>query len=798
MKKLFILFLIFNIGLQAFSQKIQVKFVDKFSAPLFGVTVNLRDSLNKSFQLNNFTDTSGKAEFNLKANSIYLLRASSVGYRPFGAIINTSDKGKAYVFILLEDSQNLGSVTVTAKKPLMRQEDDKTIVDPEPLAGMSTNAFELIEKTPGLFVDQDGNVYLNSSSPARIYINGREQKLGPADIASILKSLPPNSIEKIEIIRTPSASMDASSSGGAVNVVLKKGVKLGRTGTVNAGFNQGRFGNQFVGINLNRSQETRSSYLSLNFNHRKTFDESTFERVLGAENRNLNTDSYSIFPAYSIFSGFGANFDISKKLEVGYDGRLSYSDNQSRIENNSEVVNSVSSVEKFSQNTNLLENNTQNYNINQGINAKYKFDEKGSELRFDASLDYFETNGGQDYNTNFVIPTPINFSGAGDWLNSRTLFASMLDFKYLFPKKFTLETGLKTSIQNFDSKTDYTITRNANTTKDAFRTNAFDYYENINAAYFQMSKIFGEYVLKTGARLENTVMKGRQTVPSDTTFSINRTDLFPYIFFSRKLFKIASYDLRGYLIARRTISRPVYEYLNPFPRFVDQYIYEAGNPSLRPQFTNNIEANISFDERPIFAIGRNYVKDIFTSVVMQDKADARVSYRTYQNLGKNTETYFRFLGAIPPGKKYFFVVGTVFMFNDYEGQLDSKPITFSKGTWSFFTFHQLRLDSRSSLYVNGFYRTNGQQQFYELSNFGNLDLSINRQFFNKKLVVTAQMRDLFFSNNYSFTLDQGNINAKGFRRNDSRRFGINIRYNFGQKKKNEGFDMFNVEGMDSK
>jgi hypothetical protein len=100
--------------------------------------------------------------------------------------------------------------------------------------------------------------------------------------------------------------------------------------------------------------------------------------------------------------------------------------------------------------------------------------------------------------------------------------------------------------------------------------------------------------------------------------------------------------------------------------------------------------------------------------------------------------------------------------------------------------------------VNGFYRTNGQQQFYELSNFGNLDLSINRQFFNKKLVVTAQMRDLFFSNNYSFTLDQGNINAKGFRRNDSRRFGINIRYNFGQKKKNEGFDMFNLEGMDSK
>ena len=90
-------------------------------------------------------------------------------------------------------------------------------------------------------------------------------------------------------------------------------------------------------------------HYTVNINHRKTFDESAFERVLGTENRNLNTESYSIFPAYSIFSGFGANFDLSKKLEVGYDGRLSFNDNQSRIENNSEVVNSASFIEKFSE-----------------------------------------------------------------------------------------------------------------------------------------------------------------------------------------------------------------------------------------------------------------------------------------------------------------------------------------------------------------------------------------------------------------------------------------------------------------
>lgn len=62
--------------------------------------------------------------------------------------------------------------------------------------------------------------------------------------------------------------------------------------------------------------------------------------------------------------------------------------------------------------------------------------------------------------------------------------------------------------------------------------------------------------------------------------------------------------------------------------------------------------------RPIFAIGKNYINDIFTNVIYQSPTDPLVSWRTYDNLGKNEETYFRLLGAIPPGGKYFFVVGT--------------------------------------------------------------------------------------------------------------------------------------------
>ncbi|MBK6949284.1 MAG: TonB-dependent receptor plug domain-containing protein [Haliscomenobacter sp.] len=95
------------------------------------------------------------------------------------------------------------------------------------MANTSTNTLEILEKTPGLFVDQDGNIYLTSATPAVVYINGREQRMGAQDIAGILRSLPPDNIQRIEVLRTPSTKYDAASSGGIVNVVLKKASNSG-------------------------------------------------------------------------------------------------------------------------------------------------------------------------------------------------------------------------------------------------------------------------------------------------------------------------------------------------------------------------------------------------------------------------------------------------------------------------------------------------------------------------------------------------------------------------------------------
>ncbi len=788
MKKrlLFAFLLIQSVHLLAQTQILKIRLVDRTNAPIVGSNVVVKERLDTNKVQFGSTDTAGIVVFNAKNGQQLFINATFIGFKTLKQGITVSEKQTNFRFVLEEQAEILRGVEVVTKKLLIRQEDDKTVVDPEALAVTSTNALEVLEKTPGLFVDQDGNIYISSTSPATVYINGREQRMSSADIANILKVLPPNSIEKIEILRTPSAKYDASSSGGLVNVVLKKGVKIGLTGSVNAGANQGTYGNQFAGFSLNNNDGFKTSFFNVNYNRSDNYSKITNDRVL--TDSVLSQSSFTRLPSDALALGYGFGRELTKKWQLNYDGRLSFTANKNTT-NTSNLIKNTASEVVTSNNQNALQSNTAIFSLNQGAATVYKFDTLGSELTTDVSYNYLENDGKQDYATAFLLPKSTDLNGNGDITNKRYFFSAQLDVKYKLPHKITIESGIKTAIQDFRSETQYFV----GTQKDAFRTNTYNFKDNISAAYLQGSKKMGEFLLKLGSRIENTNMSGRQIVPSDTAFKVNRTDWFPYVYLSRKVVSIAGFELRSYLVARRTITRPTYDNLNPFPRFLDQYLYEAGNPNLKPKFTTNYEINLSVDERPIIAFGKNYSEGVFENVIYQDPKNPLTSYRTYDNLGKNTETYFKILGGIPPGKTYFFVVGTQYNLNEYQGTYDEKPLTFKRESWTLFTYHSLKLDKKTNLTMNGFMRLKGQLQFYELEDFGALNFSLNRQFMDRKLLVSLNFNDVFFTNQNRFTLNQGSISTTGSRVNDSRRFGLNVRYNFGIRKKEKGENMFDVD-----
>ena len=255
MKHLVIFFLIlfYSATVQAQETNVSFHIINQKGEGLPFATISLT-STDSIRSYKKVADSTGRAVFASITPGNYHVNVTAVDIETVEKGVNIAGENPSFTIETEVRSSTLNTVVVSASRPLTRQEDDKTIIDPESLAASSTSTYEVLEKTPGLFVDQDGNIYINSMTPAQVYINGREQKMSRQDIATILKSLPPNSILSIEIMRTPSARYDASGSGGIVNVVLKKGVKIGLTGSVHAGFNHGDYGNRQTGFSINNSK----------------------------------------------------------------------------------------------------------------------------------------------------------------------------------------------------------------------------------------------------------------------------------------------------------------------------------------------------------------------------------------------------------------------------------------------------------------------------------------------------------------------------------------------------------------
>lgn len=759
-------------------QTVSIKVKDNKNSPLYGSTIQLTSVADSNLTTVGTTNNSGIAVFEKISDGLYIVVISYIGYQNLEKTISVKQGSRSFDFTLKEKTVSLSEVTVSSERPLIRQEEDKMIIDPTPMIGTSTNTLEVLESTPGLFIDYEAGIYLSSTTPAAIFVNGREQKLSSQDIMNLLRNLPPGSIEKIEVIRTPSTKYDAASSGGIINIILKKGMKIGRFGNISTGMNQGVYGNRFAGLSLNNSGSKSSYYINANFNRNDLQEDLNSVRNLKTDT-SLYQKSVSRQQGNNGYLGYGIGYD-AEKTNYSYDGRISYSERTAESNSNSFIQSS--DLLNLSESNDQMTNRFKLWSISQDFGMNRKLDTLGSEWDTKFSYNLTSNNMSQDYSSSYILPFDYTSIGNGKNQQQRHFFLFQSDLTCQLPFKIKLEAGIKSTWQEFNSNANYYNITNGNSTLDSSRTNAFNYREGINAAYVQASRtIWGDIMLKTGCRFEHTYMNGNQTIPEKTKFIVNRADFFPYVYISRRLFRMFGVELKSYLIYRRTITRPDYQNLNPYKKYIDPFLYEAGNPELKPQFTDNVEFNISFDDMPVFAIGQNYTKDIFSSVVYSDNNN--VAVMTYDNLGTNKETYLRGMAGIPPGGKYFFALGAQYNMNEYDGFYEGNPLKYQRGSWRLFTFHSLNLFKQTKLTLSGFMMVKGQQGFYELKNFGSLNFGITQTFLNKKLTVSLNARDVLRTMITEFQLNQGAVHTSGDRYSDNRRIGINIRYNFGLGKR---------------
>ncbi len=130
-------------------------------------------------------------------------------------------------------ARQLREANVVAQKPLVQQQYDKTVLNvSSAISAAGSNALEVLEKAPGITVDQNDNIAMRGRQGVLVMIDGKQVPMSGQDLAAYLRSLNAAQIDRIDLITNPSARYDAAGNAGIIDIRLKKGRSNGTNGTV--------------------------------------------------------------------------------------------------------------------------------------------------------------------------------------------------------------------------------------------------------------------------------------------------------------------------------------------------------------------------------------------------------------------------------------------------------------------------------------------------------------------------------------------------------------------------------------
>jgi hypothetical protein len=768
--------------------KITGSVVDETKKPLDGATVILlmaKDSAVVSTQLAN---PDGSFNFqNLKDNT-YRVIVTYIGYKNYRGdqvTINQERTVKLPPIVLLSNGKTLNGVAVTAQRSYIQQKVDRTVVNVGALmSNTGANALEVLEKTPGVLVDADGNITFKGKSGVLIMIDDKPTYLSATNLAAYLKSLPSSSLDQIELMDNPPAKYDAAGNAGVINIKTKKNTKDGLHAVVSADYAQGFYGRTDESVNLNYRINKVNLFANVAYNQNRTFRRLEIDRDYIDANGNTTSSlkDISYFRPISHNTNIKAGMDyyISPKTTWG----IVYTGNISPDHDSSPVYSLLYGANGELDSTITTLNTSKNKFTSNGINLNYthKFDSTSRQVSFD--LDYIHdiSQSNQLFVNNTFLPdgTLTNSTTLNDNLPSNiNIYSAKVDYTHPLGAKAKFEAGAKSSYVNTDNAANYFNVVNGVESVDYNNTNRFLYKENINAAYVNFNKNFGRFSLQSGLRLENTNGNGHQLGNAqrpDSSFVNHYVNLFPTAYLSYNLDTTAHHVL--VVSYGRRIGRPNYGSLNPFTFFVDEFTYFSGNPFLKSQFTDNYKLAYSFRNLFTVAMAYNYTSNVQGETIHRD---SNVFISTTGNIGHQKTLDFSVNTNFQPTKwwsvnLYAEVYRNTYQGEFYTGYLDQSKVTFS-GNGS----NQFTLSKTWSAEVSGFFDSGGTYgQFVTLPK-GMLNAAIQKKILNNKASIKLNVRDILHSFSPSGTITNiAGANATFHNFVDTRVATLSFTYSFGK------------------
>lgn len=791
MKNLFILLIVTSLSLFGRAQGNKITGVVQSDKPLEAATVSLLSSRDSSLIKTEITNREGKFEFTGIAKGTYLLHFSMTGFQPlYSEQIPLDDGGwDAGIVTLSPQSRELTAVTVTGRRPLIEQKIDKLVVNVDAApSNAGATAMEVLEKSPGIIVNNDGGISLKGKPGVVIMMDGKPTYLSEADLANLLKNTPASSIDQIEIMSNPSSKFDAAGNSGVINIKTKKGLKTGWNGSIMVGASAGLIRRGDATLVVPRSQN------ALNFNYRReklnifgsynpSFNRNIRELKLVRRFYNADGSLNSYADQVTDFDGvnnnhtakLGADYYINKKNVVGvvftgfgFFGRLEPGTVTS-IKNADDLVLSGLNTS--------ISNRLQFVNYTSNINYKHSFDSTGREfsvdldyVRYDNHSDMLLTTHATDKPGNETEETALK----GKLPSAIDIYSLKADYVHPLDQKTKLEAGIKTNLVKNNNLVNYWRSAGNNWVPDA-RSNHFIYEENINAAYVNVSTQWSKkWSAQAGLRAEHTNTKGHQVI-SDSSFTRRYTNLFPSAFVNYTADKKNQVTLSY----SRRVNRPNYQHLNPFIYFLDSLTYQKGNPYLLPQFSHNIELGHTFKNKFITSINFSRTTNVISELMVQD-TEEKSTYVTRENIAG-----FRNIGlSVTAPAKWNSWWSTNFFGNlynnHYKGKYQAFDIDLSNTAFLLNITNSFSFPKGYTAELSGFYRSRTVDQMLIMQPMYQVNVAFQKNLMKGKATLRLNIRDPFGWQRFSAVSRYGDVNTTLMSRWDTRQASASFTYRFGK------------------
>jgi iron complex outermembrane receptor protein len=780
--------------LHAQTGKIRTTVLNDQRSPAENATVELLKSTDSSIVKTAITDKTGLAEFENRGFGTYLLRVTMIGVAPsFSSNFTLSAEQNDITvpsITLQPRSTQLTGVTVTAKKPFIQKLSDRIVVNVEnSIVSAGSSAMDVLERSPGVTVDQNDNISLRGRSGVIIMIDGKPTAMNGADLANYLKGLPSATIERIEIITNPSSKYDAAGNSGIIDIRMKKDQRFGTNGTFTTGYGQGVYPKTNIGTTFNYRNKKINIFGNYNYAYRIGLNHLLLDRNFYTDHGVFNgqdlKDNYTKPKIGSHTTRFGMDFFPSKKTIVGFVVNTNFNHFTRTNDNNSKVIDANKQPESTFQTQASNDDHATNFVSN--INLKHEFDSTGKEITADVDYWFYNSNSLSTIATQYYKLDGSSLQPEyildGDQQGRLKLFTVKSDYTNPLKDGAKFETGFKLSIVSADNDAKFWDVSSGTAVNDENKTNHFFYRENNNAAYFNFSKDFKKFDLQFGLRAEQTNIRTRQ-YNGNIEWDSSYLQFFPSAFFN---YKLTEEKTLGLSVSRR-IGRPGYSQLNPFLFLIDVTTYSTGRPGLLPQLTWSYEASYTVKSMS-FTLGYSRTKnnqniaiarfkDVFPNIPSEDNVTVQIPI----NLA--TSDYFGLTISAPVRiRKWWNMInnGNIY-YEKFNGSLGMTQLDAGKPALYMQTNNTFTLGKTWTAELNASVNTGGQYGFMVADPQWGLGAGVQKTAFQGKGTFRLNMTDIFWTNRPKAVITYDNYIEKWHAYRESRVANFSFTYRFGNNK----------------